>query len=142
VSLGPDGLRVFVNTELKSATDRLKKVLQHCGPELLRALQHLHQIGSFELVLEERTQRQASLYDCTPKMRLHSSMLIESAGDVAWSAFSETVNRLPLPYVRIERLVPAATLIELSKSDEVIQRVAQILERNHAVVHLMNRPKV
>ena len=52
----------------------------------------------------------------------------------------ETVNLLPLPYVRIERLVPAATLIKLSKRDEAIQYVERILEQNHTVVHLMNRP--
>ena len=139
VSLGPDGLRVFVNAELKSATDRLKQALHHCGPELRRALQHLHQLGAFQLALEERTQRQASLYDYTPKMQLHSSMLTEGAGEVAWNAFVETVNRLPLPYVRIERLMPAAKLIELSNRGEAIQHVEEVLEQNHAVVHLMNR---
>ena len=138
ISIGSDGLRVFVNTELKSATDRLKEVLRHRGPELRNALQRLHQLGPFELVLEERTQRQASLYDYTPKMRLHSSMLIESAGGVAWSAFAETVGRLALPYVRIERIMPAAKLIELSGRGEAVQHVEEILEQNHAVVHLMN----
>jgi len=71
-------------------------------------------------------------------MRLHSSMLIESAGGVAWSAFAETVGRLALPYVRIERIMPAAKLIELSGRGEAVQHVEEILEQNHAVVHLMN----
>ena len=125
VSLRSDGLRVFVNTELKSATDRLKNVLMRSECEFREALQHLHELGPFELVLEERIQRQASLYDYTPKMRMHSSMLVEATGDVAWKAFTQTVNRLPLPYLRIERLVPAAKLIELSKCDEAVRYVVR-----------------
>jgi hypothetical protein len=138
-SLGSDGLRVFVNTELKSATDRLKNVLMRSEPEFREALQHLHEFDPFELVLEERIQRQAALYDYTSKMRLHSSMLVEATGDVAWRAFTQTVNRLPLPYLRIERLVPAAKLIELSTCDKAVQHVEEILKQNHPVVGLLNR---
>lgn len=138
VSLRSDGLRVFVNTELKSATDRLKDVLRHSESEFRGALQHLHEFSPFELVLNERIQRQASLYDYTPKMQLHSSMLVEATGDVAWKAFTQTVDRLPLPYLRMERLVPAATLIELSKTDKAVQHVEDILRQNHAVVGLLN----
>jgi hypothetical protein len=103
------------------------------------ALQHLHEFDPFELVLEERIQRQASLYDYIPKMQLHSSMLVEATGDLAWKAFTQTVDRLPLPYLRIERLVPAATLIELSQSDRAIQHVEEILRQNHTVVSLLNK---
>jgi len=140
MSLGANGLQVFVNTELKTATDRLKSVLKQSGSAFRAALQNLHAFNPFELVLEERTQRQASLYDYTPKMKLHSSMLGETTGDVAWTAFAQTVDRLPLPYLRIERLVPAKKLLELSKGDPlpVVQYVVEILRRNHAIVSLLN----
>lgn len=143
MALGADGLKVFVNAELKVATDRLKSVLKQSGTIVRQALQHLHAFEPFELVLEERLQRQASLYDYTSKMRLHSSMLDQNSGDVAWKAFVETVNRLPLPYLRIERLVPAQKLIELSKSDasQVVQYVVQILRQNHAAVRLLNQER-
>jgi hypothetical protein len=117
--------------------------LKQSGTIVRQALQHLHAFEPFELVLEERQQRQASLYDYTSKMRLHSSMLDQNSGDVAWNAFVESVNRLPLPYLRIERLVPAQKLIELSKSDasQVVQYVVQILRQNHAVVRLLNQER-
>jgi hypothetical protein len=73
VSLRSNGLCVFANTEFKSATDRLKDVLLHSEAEFREALQHLHEFLPFELMLEERIQRQASLYDYIPKIRLHSS---------------------------------------------------------------------
>lgn len=65
-------------------------------------------------------------------------MFVEAAGDVAWKAFTQTVDRLPLPYLRIERLVAATTLIELSKSDKAVHYVEDILRQNHAVVGLLN----
>ena len=129
---------VFVNTELKSASDRLKNVLRHRGDEFRIALQHLHEFSPFELVLQERVQRQASLFDYTPKMQLNSSMLVGATNNVAWEAFIQTVDLLPLPYLRIERLLPAAKRIELSKCDKVFQQVAEILRENHAVVEMLN----
>jgi len=138
ISLRANGLKVFVNTELKSASDRLKDVLRHQGNQLRVALQHLHEFSPFELVLQERVQRQASLFDYTPKMQLHSSMLVGATNNVAWEAFTQTVELLPLPYLRIERLLPAAKLIELSKCDKAVQQVAEILRENHAVVEMLN----
>jgi hypothetical protein len=125
---------VFVNTELKNAADRLKDVLMHSESEFRGALQRLHEFDPFQLVLEERTQRQASQYDYTPKMQLHSSVLVESTGDLAWGAFASTINRLPLPYLRIERLVPVVKLID----GKAVQQVEDILRQNHAVVSLLN----
>ena len=140
ISLNSDGLRVFVNTELKAATDRLKCVLEQSDAEFRAALKDSHIFAPFELILEERAQRQASLYDYTPKMRLHSSILNETAGDVAWNAFAQTVGCLPLPYLRIERHVPAQTLVERSKGDPapVVQYLLEILQNNHAIVRLLN----
>lgn len=141
MSLGSDGLRVFVNIELKEATNRLKKVLEQSNATFRLALQQLNAFKPFEIVLQERVQHQASLYDYTPKMQLHSSLLDEATGDAAWTAFTQTIDRLPLPYLRLERLIPGQKLIELSNSgdpDQVVRHVFEILRHNHAVVKLLN----
>jgi hypothetical protein len=143
VSLHSDGLRVFVNAETQPATDRVKTILgQSTDAVAFRtALKHLHKWEPFELIVEERTQVQASKYRYTPKMRLHSSLLTEKAtGDVAWKVFDETVQRLPLPYLRIERLVPLLKLLELSECHppKAVQHVVEILQRNHDAVKLLN----
>lgn len=106
ISLASDGLRIFVNTETKPAIDRLRSVLKRSESELRRALQALHDVEPFELALKERTQRQAMLYDYAEKMRMHSSMLLQDAGDTAWQAFVKTVARMRLPNLVIERLLP------------------------------------
>ena len=105
MSLEANGLKVFVNAELKPATDRLKSVVRRSGNILRDTLQDLHVYGPFEMALHERNQRQASLYDYTPKICLHSSMLADvNTREVAWHAFSHTVQQLPLLQVSIERL--------------------------------------
>jgi hypothetical protein len=83
ISLGSDGLRVFVNTELKPATEQLKRVLSRSGSELRTALQALHEVGPFDLILKERIHHQAMLYNYSERVRLHSSMLLQEAGDTA-----------------------------------------------------------
>jgi hypothetical protein len=140
LSLGPGGLRVYVNIELKPATDRLKSVLKKPNAPLLTALRQLHEFEPFELKLDERTQRQFRTFDYIPKMMLHSSLLIAATDDAAWSVFARTVDRLPLPYLRIERLVSAQTLIELSKGgpDAVVQLVVEMFQKNDPVVKMLN----
>jgi len=104
-------------------------------------LEHLHAFSPFVVVLEERKQLQASQYEYMPKMRLHSSMLAnELTGDIAWEAFSQTVQRLPLPYLRIERVIPPPKLLELSNCDppKVVEHVVEIFKQNHAIVSLLN----
>ena len=134
ISLASDGLRVFVNTETKPAIDRLRSVLNRSESEVRRALQALHDVEPFELVVKERTVRQVMLYDYTEKMRLHSSMLLQDAGDTAWQALVQTVVRLPRPNLVIERLLPPEKLI----GPESVQQVVSILRRNHTIVSLLN----
>jgi hypothetical protein len=143
ISLGSNGLKVFVNTELKPAANRLKAVLKHSqSMEALRAALHvLHASEPFELVLEERILERPRVLKETLKMRLHSSLLADEAvGDVAWKAFVETVHRLPLPYMHIDRRVPPKELLELSEGDAsaAVQHVVAILKTNHAIVKLLN----
>jgi hypothetical protein len=141
LSLTAVGLEVFVNAELKSATDRIKEVLNRSAAQFRSALEYQHRLQPFELIVQKRTQRQASLFDYTPQLRLHSSMLVDNAtSDIAWKAFEDTMKVLPLPYLRIERGVPRTTLLELSSHEApgVVQHVVELLLRNDPVVRLLN----
>ena len=141
IAMSSDGVRVFVNAELKPAADRIKQVLRQ-KPESVRAALHdIHKTEPFDLVLEERIQKQASIYDYTPKMRLHSSLIIDdTVGGPAWTAFVDTVLTLPLPYVRIERLLKPSTLLDASSSsdDAAIEIIAEAMRRNHGLVQMLN----
>jgi hypothetical protein len=134
ISLASEGLRIFVNTETRPAIDRLRVALKRSESEIREALQALHESAEFNLILMERTQLRARLYDYTEKMRLHSSMLLQDAGDEPWRAFIQTVARLRLPNLVIERLLPPKKLIE----SDPVEQVVDILRRNHPVVRLLN----
>jgi hypothetical protein len=141
INLTAAGLEVFVNAELKSATDRIKDVLNRSAAQFRGALEDQHRLQPFEVIVEKRTPRQASLFDYTPQLRLHSSMFVDSAtGDIAWKAFEDTMKVLPLPYLRIERTVPRTTLLDLSvrEAPGVVQHIVDLLLRNDPVVRLLN----
>lgn len=141
IDIRANGLRVFVNSELKSATDGIKTALEQSAHTVREALSKLHAFEPFDLILKERVQKQASLYEYVPKMQLHSSLLSDGeVGDLAWRAFADTLQRLPLPYIRIDRLIDTKSLLDMSQASEVtaIERIVEMIERNHAVVKLLN----
>jgi hypothetical protein len=141
IALAATGLLVFVNAENKPATDRVKCVLRDSGPHLRRELVRQHSLAPFDLIVEKRTQRQASLYDYTPQLRLHSSMLAdEGTHEIAWRAFHDTISQLPLPYLRIERSVPRQELLDFSSESlpRLIQHLSGLLLRSHELVRLLN----
>ena len=145
--MAPDGLRVFVNAELKAATDRVKAVLNDSPDAFRGALHDMHTSAPFELILEKREQQRASVYTYTPQMRLHSSLLTDEAtGDAAWRALAETIQRLPLPYLHIERLILPDKLMPPrdqpqrfgDEACQAVNHVVEMLRQNHAVVKLLN----
>lgn len=138
ISVSPNGLRMFVNTEGKPATKGLKAVLKDSRDEFLAALRELHAFEPFELVLNEVFVVGPMRLKETPKMRLHSSMLTGEAGGDAWKVFADTVQRLHLLYFCIDRPdVAPPKLIELSECGAV-ELVVKTFQRNHAVVKLLN----
>jgi len=134
ISLAADGLRIFVNTETKPAIDHLRDVLKRREPEARRALQTLHESSEFELILKECIQRGVRATDYAERVRLHSSLLLPEAGSTAWLVFVEAVATMRRPNLVIERLLPPKQLI----GPEPVQRVVDILRRNHAIVSLLN----
>lgn len=145
ISLSSYGLQVFVNAELKEATDRLKTVLTDSPGALLRALRNAHSFEPFELVLQKREQRQASVYDCTPQLRLHSSLLAdEAAGNLAWMALVQTVLHLPLLNLSIERLISPKRLLNASAQGEKaeLDLVVEMLAQNHPIVEPLSGPSM
>ena len=133
ISLTSDGLHVFVNAELLEAMVAVKRVLTRSPSSFRRALQALHE--PFELVLGERVQHQAMLFDYVPKFRLHSSLLAEDIGNAAWRAFAQTVDLIHLPYLNVDCHIRPPALVDPVRA---VQRVVEVLQHNDAVVQLLN----
>ena len=143
--LRSDGIAVAVNTELKPATERLKRVLRDSESALLfrKALKEQHKREPFELIIKERVYAgRPRCFDYDLKMRLTSSMLTaKMTSDVAWTTFTETIRLLPLPYLKLERLIRRNELLELSKRDpaKAVERVVTSMKRNHEIVEMLNK---
>ena len=111
---------------------------------MFKALLKLHKfdpLAPFSLELDKRKQRQGSIYDYTPKIRLHSSTLSElETRDIVWQPFRELIDHLPLFQLRIERLIAPSVLLSLSEQNprKAIEYVAELMKRNHTVVKLLN----
>jgi hypothetical protein len=61
-------------------------------------------------------------------------MIAEDAGDTAWKALVESVNRLRLPNLLIERLLPPDKL----RGPEPVRQDVRILRGDRAIVRLPN----
>ena len=143
--LRSDGIAVAVNTERKPAAKRLKKLLRDPESALLfrRALKEQHNLEPFDLLIEERVYAgRPRCFEYNRKMCLTSSMLTTKVtSDVAWTAFRETIRLLPLPYLKLQRLIPRDRLLELSKHNpsKAVDRVATSMKRNHKIVEMLNK---
>jgi len=142
IAFGADGVRIFINAELQDATDRVKAVTAQSQGRLLKALLNLHRFEDYSLELDERLQKQASIYWYIPKLKLYSSTLAEATTrEVAWQPFCQLVDHFPLFELRIERLISPSVLLKHDNDSRAggIQYIAEILKRNHAVVALLNQ---
>lgn len=138
VELRANGVAVFVNTELKPATDRLKRVLRDTPFALRQALELVAE-EPFELVVQERVQRRPRVMDYFPVMTLHSNVFVDQCtADVAWRTFVEMIDSLPLPYLQIRRLIPRKNLLDLTGGYEGVQQIVEMIEGNHQIVDLLN----
>lgn len=139
IAVNASGVLVFVNAELKPAAERIRKAIKHSFYELREALADLHKAEPFDLVLRERVPRRPRIFHDEPKLRLHSSLLVDEAvGGMAWMTFAETFIRLPLPYLRIERFIPASRLLACSDGAHAVKLIVDLLLKNHRVVEVLN----
>jgi hypothetical protein len=145
VYLSFNGLAVSVNIDFKRVTERFKDFIRDSPDTLKATFLEQHNFKPFELLVEERVELGPRRYDYRVKMRLHSSVLVDTATsktvrEAVWDAFAQTVLWLPLPGVRLDRLLTPTELLDLSTGGptRVVQVVAEILQHNHALVAMLN----
>ncbi len=104
ITLDAKGIEVFVNVELKSATDRLKKKLRLNGQTFRKVILGLLPNEPYSVRVEERKQRQASIYDYNPIVTLNACDLKDShLGAPGFSDIETLIERISLPYLPIFR---------------------------------------
>lgn len=136
------GIEVFVNIELKSATDRLKHKISHHNETFRRILVGMQLNEPLRLRIEERMQRQASVYDFNKIAEIQLSSLGQSKiGVYGFEYIEALVQTLHLPYVSIRSVIGRDKACRLSQHDQgssLVTEVIRICKVLHEFVNFIN----
>jgi len=145
VSLDAYGVDVFVNVELKHATNILLKERVRQDKQKFREI-ILGLPGQFSIHVEERKKKQAAVYDYHSIASLESYSLKHPESELGQYGFDyiETLlERVCLPYLTVRRRIDRNQALELSQKDQgraLVDEVIRIMRAFHPLVEFINEP--
>jgi hypothetical protein len=144
ISLHAQGLEVFVNVELKGAIDKLKGKLRQNKKDFRNQILNLTVEEPFSIQVEERLNRQASIFDYRLIAKLESTYLRDDrVGSYGFEYVESILERVPLPYLTVRKGINRSRAIEFSKADQgrsLIKEVVRLLQAFHPIVAFINNP--
>jgi hypothetical protein len=142
VALDAYGIDVFVNLELKAVTDRLKERIRRNRQAFREAILSLLPDEPFSVQVEERKQRQASIYDYHSIATLDARYLKNSElGAYGFDYIETLVEQVSLPYLTVRRRIDRNKALELSQKDQgrpLVSEVTRIIQAFHPLVRFIN----
>ena len=143
VSLGAYGLDVFVNVELKHATDKLKARICRDKQGFREKVKSLLLDEPFSVQVEERKKIRASLYDYHRIARLEADYLRDpKLGLHGFNYIEELLKQIHLPYLSVRRRIDRNRALELSRGDgrSLVDEVVGVMKAFHPLVKFINEP--
>lgn len=142
VAIRATGLEVFVNVELKSATDKLKQKVKLQKEKFREYLSNLRLDEPLWVQIEERKQKQAMVYDYNRIAKIEvSSLERDEIGACGFEYLETLIDRLPYPYFSIRKLIDREKVCSLSHDDQGISflnEVVRICKEFHPIVKFIN----
>jgi len=142
VSLKAYALDVFVNVELKPAIVRLRKKIRQDKQAFREIISRLLPDEPFNVQVEERKQRQASLYDYHRIVRLEARYLKNpELGPHGFDYIEMLLEQVSLPYLTVTRRIDRDSALELSRKDQgrsLVDEVVRIMQAFHPLVKFIN----
>lgn len=136
------GLEVLINIELKSATDKLKKKITNHSEEFLKLLLNMNVDKPLTIQLEERVQKQASLYDYNRIINIDVNSLIhKQIGKSSFEYLKLLLYKIPYPYFTIRKMIDRDEVCKLSENEQVdllFEKVYSICENYHSLIKFIN----
>ncbi|MCE5251230.1 hypothetical protein LLG96_13520 [bacterium] len=136
------GLEVFLNVELKSATDKLKEKVCNNKDEFRKLLSDLQLDDPLWIQIEERKKIQAMVYDYRLISKIEVSSLRHSEiGSSSYEYLETLIDRLQYPYFSIRKLIDREEVCKLSRKDQgisLVNEVVRICEKFHSIVKFIN----
>lgn len=150
VSVTSGGVEVFINIEVKSAMDRLRKALAAQRPLLLERMRALRSAGSaptaigrdrFEIRLADREQIQVSKYRDIPVATTSLDYLFdERIGEATTANLFRSIGAIRRPYVAILTTISRKDVAAAQRSGPsgIVDKVAGIVAQLDPIVRLIN----
>ncbi len=136
------GLEIFVNIELKSVVNRLRKILLESQDQFVKIISALHSKSPFFIVVNERREIRPRVYKAHLVTRLESEYLLKKDLEKDGLHFLENiVKKIKLPQITLSILIDRYTIIESSKIDQgqtMIKSVVNYMKSFDSVVKFIN----
>ena len=142
ISVNAQGIDVFINVETKPAIDRLRNIIKQKRSIFRENILNLEKEGPFTMQLEERVNKQASIYDYYLMARLESKYLIDDRIGSSGFQYIETVlEKIHLPYLSVRKRIERNYSLELFEKDKGCPLIACITNKMkafHPLIRLIN----
>ncbi|MCX6997598.1 MAG: hypothetical protein NTV49_11045 [Kiritimatiellaeota bacterium] len=143
VAVNSNGIDVFVNVELKPATDELKAKIDK-NPDGFKMC--MLKLAPFTVILEERKQNRASLYDYYPVASISFDDSVDvGIRDLGFGYLSAVLAKLPqpyLPYFKLVRTIPRKDILgerfQKDSGDALIDKIVEIMRSLDELVRFIN----
>lgn len=145
ISIDALGIEIFVNIELKNATDLLKTKVFKNSHEFKKLILNLLQDDTFTIRIEERRNKQASIYDYFLLAQFESNYFRNPPlNNFSFENLKTLLNQIPLPYTSIRTRIKGKEVVEMSKTDNgilFINEVVRIMSAFQPLVKFINEPE-
>lgn len=143
VAVSSNGIEVFINIELKSATDRLKQKIKQHKNIFREYLTNLVLVEPLWVQVEERKQKQAMVYDYNRIAKIEvDSLKNDEIGTCGFEYLEALLERLPYPYFSLRKLIDREEACRLSQIDQgksLINEVVRICKEFQPIITFVNQ---
>jgi len=138
------GIQIFINLELKQATDSFKNKINQQPTELQHAIEDLCDGKNLTFLIEKRIQKRVSLYDYRKLLEIESySLKDDKLASSTYDFLLSVINRIDLPSINIIKKINRTDAIDLSGGDDpqkLVNKVNEIATEFHKFISFINEP--
>ena len=142
ISINSQGVDIFVNIETKPATDRLKEKINKERQSFRKMILDLIFDLPLTIQVEERINRQASLYDYYLIARIESKYIKDPIVGLRSLEYLEyLLDKIPFPYLTMRKNIERNVILNLSEKDKgntLVTHIVNIMQAFHPFVRFIN----
>jgi len=142
ISINSQGIDIFVNIETKPATDRLKEKINEERQTFRKMILDLIFNLPLTIQVEERINRQASIYDYHLIARIESKYLKDPIVGLRSLEYLEyLLDKITFPYLTVRKHIDrdaVLNLLEKDRGNNLITHILNIMRSFHPFVKFIN----